>query len=177
MSFYISTHGKLHPHTFPYLNGIETNVRLEPTLIHLENQKVAPKKVIKTEPQNKTLFAINIMTKEIITKSTNSHLYDIQKIMTNDKIRHVPIIDAHQKLIGIVSDRDLLKIEFAVKSSVLEAQNIMSTVIVVSDEESSLKELAYVMTRERISAIPVIDKNECLVGIITTSDLLKTLFQ
>ena len=76
-------------------------------------------------------------------------------------------------IIGMISDRDLLKVELAGTFLYLKAEDIMTTVLVVAEEETPLAHIARVLLEEKISALPIIDKSHKLVGMISRSDILK----
>ena len=169
MAFFLSTKGQLHPYRFKYLEGEFEKARMERTEIHTEFSKKIPK----TLPLDQVdFFAIDVMNKPVLSKSIDSHLDEIRELMKKHNIRHVPLIKDHM-IIGMISDRDLLKVELAGTFLYLKAEDIMTTVLVVAEEETPLAHIARVLLEEKISALPIIDKSHKLVGMISRSDILK----
>ncbi|AEA77933.1 Putative acetoin utilization protein AcuB [Vibrio cholerae LMA3984-4] len=95
-------------------------------------------------------------------------------------IRHVPIVDANKKLLGIVSQRDLL----AAQESSLQRSaqgdslafetplfEVMHTDVTSVAPQAGLKESAIYMQKHKIGCLPVVAK-DVLVGIITDSDFV-----
>ena len=88
-------------------------------------------------------------------------------ILEEQRIRHLPIVDEGEMLIGIVSEKDLLRAE---GSALVE--DVMSRDVVTVTEYTPLEEAARMMADCRISSLPVM-RNGKLVGIITETDLFR----
>jgi CBS domain-containing membrane protein/CBS domain-containing protein len=164
----MSTNGHLHPYQFHYLSGDFERARLEPTLIHGE-KKLTPTKKLEGE-----IFAIDIMCKDILKVGLETGLLDIKKMMSANHIRHVPVLKG-AFFQGIISDRDLLKLDSSSTFQFLKAEEIMNTLVVVATEDTPLAHIARVLLEEKISSIPIINKAFHLTGMITRSDLLRAI--
>lgn len=128
---------------------------------------------------------MDIMTTHVITVTAQDTLATaIQRMETFD-IRHLVVVDEAQKPVGIVSDRDCrLAIEspFAVyneeKSAVLAeripVQRVMTRQPVSASPLGELEDAAHIMVMWKINALPVV-RDDMLVGIITSTDLLRVL--
>lgn len=173
MPFYMSTNGILHPFTFDYLEGSQKAPRLEKTQIHGE----APNKEHKRPKEKQIdLYAINIMNSPVTSAPPDTLVKDIKELMQKNEIRHIPIAYKN-KILGIVSDRDILKVDMSGAFHFLKVQNIMSSVLIIADEETPLEEIAFVLVEEKISCIPIVDKNHQLVGMISSTDILKAVIK
>lgn len=167
MSFFLSTKGQLHPHNFRYLEGDFEKARLERTEIHTE------KKLPHSLPVEKNNFyAIDVMAKPVHTMNVDVPLVKIRDLMKDKAIRHVPLV-VNNKIQGMISDRDLLKVDMSGTFSFLKAEDIMTTVLIVALEETPLAHVARVLMEEKISCLPIIDKNHRLVGMISRTDILR----
>ena len=171
MSFFMSTKGVLHPYQFRYLLGDFEKARLEPTLISGPSQKNNENKN-NDKKVEKTFFAIDVMTSPVKTLPVEAKLEQVRDLMKESGIRHIPIT-AHNKFIGMISDRDLLKLDMSGTFSFLKAIDAMNTLVIVALDETPLAHVARVLLEEKISALPVINKDHHLVGIISRSDILK----
>ena len=123
------------------------------------------------------------MTKDPIVIRDDTPIDKALKIMRENKVRRMPVLNDKGALVGIVSERDLL---FASPSpattlSIYELHYLMSRIKVVDvmteevitvTEDTPLREAARVMVDKRIGGLPVERKGE-LVGIITETDLFK----
>lgn len=83
------------------------------------------------------------------------------------QIRHLPVVDAFDNLIGILSEKDLLR---ANASALVES--VMTGDVVTVTEYTALEEAARMMADHKISSLPVM-RGEKLIGIITETDLFR----
>ncbi|MDM1355463.1 CBS domain-containing protein [Myroides marinus] len=127
-----------------------------------------------------------IMTKELITLTLSNSLYDAEKLFKKHKIRHIPIVE-EDKLIGVLSYSDLLKISYAdvlddeddfmdVSSVVYDMYSIrqvMAKVVVSALPTATIKEVTEILSKQSFHSIPIVDEDNMLRGIVTTTDLLK----
>lgn len=172
MPFYMSTKGILHAYEFEYLKGEFANIRLEPTLILGIDHKNHARTKSNEEHLEKELFAIDIMQKSVKSLTVTTHLDKVRELMQLQSIRHIPIIE-NKKFVGMISDRDLLKVDLSGTFAFMEAKDIMTSIVIVTTDETPLAHIARVLLEEKISSLPVVDKSHHLVGIITRSDILR----
>ena len=86
-------------------------------------------------------------------------------VIEQHKVRHLPVLDDTGALIGIVSEKDLLR-----SKEDLPIREVMTTDVITVTEYTALEEAARIMADHRISSLPVM-RNGKLVGIITETDL------
>jgi len=123
------------------------------------------------------------MTRRPVTAKLNESLKEAIDKMANGNFRHLPVVDERGKLLGIISDRDirLLQPSLAFVSQEEAAVQLASAAVcqgtvfdpVTIHPEALLERAANQMLRSNVSALPVVDDGEYLVGIITTTDLLR----
>ena len=131
------------------------------------------------------MFVSTTMVKDLITVNPETKLADAKSLMEENGIRHLPVIDAGGKLVGIVSDRDMRD---AQPSSLLSEEDynrtfakVMShTVAEIMTKDPltisvfyTLQDTLLVMQQRKVGALPVIDEDGVLKGIMSTRDLLK----
>ncbi len=167
MSFFLSTKGQIRPYNFRYLEGDFEKARLERTEINTDK-----KLPISLPKEKEDFFAIDIMAKPVQTMNVDEPLLKVRDLMKEKGIRHVPIVVNH-KIQGIISDRDLLKVDMSGTFSFLKAEDIMTTVLIVALDETPLAHIARVLMEEKISCLPIIDKAHQLVGMISRTDILR----
>ncbi len=166
MAFYIVVKGKLTPFQFQYLDN-KVPIRLEKTLAHGE-------KVPKANPgMPGDIFAIDIMTKKLVTLSPASRIKDAEALMDKHKIHHIPLtIDS--KLTGLISKRDIPEglIDFEKE---IRLDKVMSKMVLAASEGTPLRHVAEVFLNENINSLPIVDNDFVVTGIITHRDLLRWL--
>ncbi len=171
MSFFLVTNGQLRPYQFKYLDGDFEKARLERTDVHGDKAITETKSKVLPENQ-KEFYAIDIMAKPVHTMAVDSLLKDVKNLMKSHDIRHVPIVKNRQ-IVGMISDRDLLKVGMSGTFPFLKTGTIMSTILIVALDETPLAHIARVLMEEKISCLPVIDKDHFLVGMISRTDILR----
>ncbi|MDR2223938.1 MAG: CBS domain-containing protein [Flavobacteriaceae bacterium] len=124
-----------------------------------------------------------IMTTELVTLKVTNSLYDAERLFKQHKIRHIPVVE-NKKIIGVLSYSDLLKISYAdvlddeesVSSVVYDMYTIsqvMAKVVVKALPTATVKEVTEILAKQSFHSLPIVDINGDLVGIVTTTDLLK----
>ena len=77
-------------------------------LIGILSERDIVRKLVKTGRDSDLVTANDIMTKEIKSIYLNTSIVEAQKIMTENNIRHLPVVDKNNKLINFLSQRDLI---------------------------------------------------------------------
>lgn len=127
----------------------------------------------------------NWMTSKVITVTPDTSLLKIGKIMKDNNIRRVPVLDAEGRVIGIVSDRDvrdaspskattLDMYEMHYLLAEIRAFNIMNSNPITVKSTDTVEKAAMLMLDNRIGGLPVVDDGK-LVGIISDQDVFKAL--
>jgi acetoin utilization protein AcuB len=127
------------------------------------------------------------MTLNPVTVTPEVSVTDALRLMSEKKIRRLPVLDGHGHLVGIVSDRDLLQASPSPVTSLaiweihellakLTIEKMMTREVITVQEDTPLEEAARIMADSRIGGLPVM-REHTLVGIISESDLFKTLLQ
>jgi acetoin utilization protein AcuB len=123
-----------------------------------------------------------IMSRKIHTITKESRIESALKIMLDNSIRHLPVVEKG-KLIGIISDRDLRQAlvplaKFGKEEEILYNTNnflvkdIMSTDIITVKPYTHVEDAAKIILSKKIGSLPVENDKNKLVGIVTESDLL-----
>lgn len=110
--------------------------------------------------------------------SFDSSIETARLLMESKRIRHLLVSDNEGYIVGVISDRDVALAsnpEHPRQNSKTSVAEIMSWPVVTIDEESSLAEAAEGMIDEKLSAFLVTRKKDEIVGIITSTDLLRVL--
>jgi CBS-domain-containing membrane protein len=120
----------------------------------------------------------SIMSKDLITLSSSDALGTAKNIFLTKGIRHIPIVDENQQLLGVVSIFDLIKHEF--NQSNFESttiREIMTLGVAKLLPNDKIGTAAEIFGRGLFHAIPVVNENNKLQGIITPKDVLSFLYK
>lgn len=121
------------------------------------------------------LKANGLMTKNLIGLLPGASMLEAFRIMHVKEIRHLPVFDSERKLVGILSDRDVIKAMSVegTRPAQEPVSKYMTSPVKVVDMNSPLSEVLSLMIENKISAVMVNNKND-FVGILTTEDLMKS---
>lgn len=129
----------------------------------------------------------DVMTPNPITVGPDVSFQDALKLMRDKGIRRLPVVDDMGRLIGIITEKDLLYAspskatsldmwELSYLLSKLTVKDIMTRNVVTVSEDVPIEEAAKVMADKKIGALPVMRDGE-LVGIVTETDIFKVLLK
>jgi CBS domain-containing protein len=127
----------------------------------------------------------DLMTRDPITVHRDDHLLDAAARMRNAGIRHLPVIDAELHVIGMLSDRDLrtvigdpsraLEAGRTTRVDDLRVADAMSSPVTTTAMDARGAEVARYFIDHSISAVPVVDDDDRLVGIVSYIDILRVM--
>ncbi|MFI4917187.1 MAG: CBS domain-containing protein [Phycisphaerales bacterium JB060] len=128
----------------------------------------------------------DIMTRQVKTAKLDDTLEHVQELFTRYRFRHMPIVGDKGRLVGIISDRDMLANvspfagtinERAADANSLKrrAHQIMTRDPQTVSPQETAEGATLMLLHRRISALPVVDQNGRLVGIVTMRDLVRWL--
>ena len=132
------------------------------------------------------MFVSQSMTRKIVTIEKEAGIFEAYEKMKQHHIRHLPVVDAQNRLIGIVTDRDIRSvIPYEVfkdpdlqkidKNAVADMQigDVMTTKPVHISPTSTIQDALLLIEEMRVGALPVVDDDGRLQGIISVRDLLR----
>lgn len=112
----------------------------------------------------------DIMTTNIETVTLKDNVYEIAVKMKNNDIGFVPVVEG-RKLIGVVTDRDLVVRGYAEKREGSAAvEQVMSKDVQTITPDTTVDEAAKIMAKNQIRRLPVVDDGN-LVGVVAIGDL------
>ena len=116
-----------------------------------------------------TTKAKDIMSKNIVTIPVGTPLIEAFALMKEKRIRHLPVLDDNDEIVGILSQRDF---HFGLDLSKFRVEHMMSVPVANVLQDAPLKEAILLMLSKKISSLIVLDENDYVVGIMTTDDIL-----
>lgn len=131
------------------------------------------------------MFVSETMATDLITVGPDTTLKEAKELMKEKNFRHLPVVDKAGKLVGIVTDRDMRD---AQPSSLLDEETYANTYERVMEHKVeeimskepltisvfyTLQDTLLVMGKKKVGALPVIDEDGMLKGIMSTRDLLR----
>ncbi|WP_026693634.1 acetoin utilization AcuB family protein [Peribacillus kribbensis] len=124
-----------------------------------------------------------MMKTDLISLTETDTIQTALQIIAQKKIRHIPVVDSQNHLIGLVTDRDLrdaapsiLHLKENEEALQRPLTSIMKTEIITGHPLDFVEETAALLCEYKISCLPIV-KEKKLVGILTDTDLLHTLVE
>lgn len=151
---------------------------------------------------SETILAKDIMTKEVITASPDDDVEKVARLLMEHRISGMPVIDEDRKVVGMISEGDLVlkekKVEAPGYTEILGAvfylesprkffeelkkviafkvDELMAKKVYSVGADDRMDEVAAIMTEKGVNRVPVVDKEKRLVGLITRQDIIKSVY-
>ena len=151
-----------------------------------------------------SVTAEKIMAAPVITVSPEATLEEAIKILAKNDISGLPVVDAQNKLVGIISEKDIIEYtntlhvvsllgtsgwisphtdvsdiaafkKGAELLSTTSVEKVMSKKVVTATRQTTSAELAKLMRKRNVNRLPVVDDDGTVEGIVSRADLLKSL--
>lgn len=127
------------------------------------------------------------MSRPVITTHSNVPILDAYELMQKEKIRRLPVVDREGKLVGMVSEREILQASPSKATSLsiwelnylmakISVDEIMTKDVITVEADTPLEEAALLMADHKIGGLPVM-KDGKMVGIVTETDLFKVFLE
>lgn len=149
---------------------------------------------------NKT--AKDIMTTDVIVAKKDDSIANVATLLIKEKIGGLPVVNENNKVVGIISETDIMKKETDIESprvlnffqgliflddikkleddmkkvAAYKVEDLMSRDIITVNENDSFDYVANVMIKKSINRVPVVDKENFLKGIICRYDIIKAMY-
>ncbi|MFT4624908.1 MAG: CBS domain-containing protein [Myxococcota bacterium] len=126
----------------------------------------------------------HIMQSEVITVQVGQKMSDVRAVLTEHGFHHVPVVDG-ETLVGILSATDILRISYEYQTDSRMSDTVMDHTRSISDvmqsnpvtlaAKDTIRSAAEILAKNWFHALPVVDDDKKLVGMVTTTDLLNYL--
>lgn len=138
------------------------------------------------------------MNEKVVACLPETRIEDVVRTLAEHNISGMPVIDVHEKVIGIVSESDLLlagELEpkriktalfgfYILRESVMDrlaelrgvqVRDVMTRDVVTFGPEDSVPDIAKVLHDKRINRVPIVDEEKTLLGILSRADIIRAL--
>ncbi len=140
---------------------------------------------MKTEIEStiNNLTVADLMTTDLFTLLEDDNVAIADEMMKWRNIRHIPVVNDQNEIVGLITNRDILKISISSLAGIslkdqrnlhhlVKAKDIMQKKILTVPENTPLYTAAKLMTTNKIGCLPIIGRGK-LIGIITEADFVK----
>jgi acetoin utilization protein AcuB len=130
------------------------------------------------------MIAADLMTPDPVTVQPNDDVSTAFSLLQESNFRHLPVVNENDELVGMVSDRDLRALliphfhpremlEHIITRARAPVSTLMSGNVICVDMEDDVSLVAEQIVEHKVGAIPVVDADGKLVGIVSYLDLIR----
>ena len=130
------------------------------------------------------MFVRDRMSSPVVTVTPDIPFQDALKLMRDHRCRRLAVVNKRGKLVGIVSERDLLHVspspatslsiwEITYLLSKIQVREIMTKEVITTTPDTPIEDAAHSMADNKIGGLPVVDERNRVVGVITETDIFK----
>ncbi|WP_296786292.1 CBS domain-containing protein [uncultured Methanobrevibacter sp.] len=118
------------------------------------------------------LHISSVMVKDVFTVPETMQLDEVSKLMLENGIGSVPVMDADDKMVGIVSKADFVTLAVGIAFDKITVKEIMTKDLTVVSPTERLVHARRIMIENHVGRLPVVE-DEKLVGMLTSKDLMR----
>jgi acetoin utilization protein AcuB len=120
------------------------------------------------------MFVLDWMTKNVITVKKDDSIENLTNLMNINKINHLPVV-SDNKVIGIITRSDVRQAITSLKYNKTKSQvsDFMTRDVITVKKYDTLEDVLLLIYNKKVGALPVIDEDNNLIGIITRHDILR----
>lgn len=131
-----------------------------------------------TDVSTAPLLVHEIMSSPALSLQADATVADAWRVLRGKRIHHLPIANKMNVLIGIISDRDLLRFNMGLGSETKALREplgrVMRRDVLSATKDTSIRAAAEVLVTQRIGCLPITHSDGSMLGIVTRSDILRT---
>ncbi|HUT29522.1 MAG TPA: CBS domain-containing protein [Sedimentisphaerales bacterium] len=116
-----------------------------------------------------------IMTRDVVVIEPTADIYDAIRMMSDGNITGLPVVDEDGKLVGVVTERDVMKRLLTTQSTEGQVQDCMTTDVVSFDVNDGFLDVISTLVEKRFRRVPIESEGR-LAGIVSRSDIISYLF-
>ena len=116
-----------------------------------------------------------IMSRDVVTVNQNAEIYDVLRMMVDGNITGLPVLDDDGKLVGIVTEKDVMSRMLTTHNTQGKAADYMTAEVISFNVNDNLLDVISALAKNNFRRVPIVS-GEKLVGIISRSDIISYLF-
>ncbi len=146
---------------------------------NIEEAKSVYKKMANIDTKEPVFHVQDLMTRDVISLNEENTLLEAYELMQEHEFRQIPVLNKdHNQLIGLVTQEFILDLlvgdlEFAQNIMERELSTFDFKEVITSDPITDIRRVAKVMVDFSLTAIPVVDQDDNLLGIVSRANILK----
>lgn len=143
-----------------------------------DNARQAYLDILHVKEREAVVHAYQLMSHPVVTVPLALDIPVAWQRFREQPYHQLPVLDRQRRIVGILSERDVLrflvidgeKISYVPGKTVADA---MTAEVITTDPVTDVRRIAHVMLTYHLSAIPVVDEQDALIGLVSRSDILR----
>jgi len=119
------------------------------------------------------LKAKDVMSRTITTIHAGKTLFEAIRLLVCNEISGMPVVDEKEKMIGIITEKDVLNFIFSGNLKNTKVEEIMTKKVVSFSQETDVDTIALSIGHNRFRRVPIVEGDK-VVGIISRRDIIRT---
>ncbi|MDI6757694.1 MAG: CBS domain-containing protein [Endomicrobiia bacterium] len=119
------------------------------------------------------LKAKDIMSTTITTIHPDETIYDAVNLLYNKKISGLPVVDSDGKLVGIITENDVLNLVFSGSARSTKVSDIMTKNVVTFSPDTDVDKISLTISEKKYRRVIITDENNKVVGIVSRHDIIR----
>ncbi len=120
----------------------------------------------------------DIMTKDVITVNQQTTIQEAIRIIVENNITGLPVVNDKMQLVGIISEKDVMTLLYNVGSRTGRVEEFMSRKVVCFDIDDNLVDVCECLVKNHFRRVPIVSgPKKKLVGIITRKNIVQRIFE
>jgi CBS domain-containing protein len=141
--------------------------------------KQAYREMLQVTDRQAILHAHQLMSSPVVTAQLTQDIVSAWERLREQHYHQLPVLDERQRIVGMVSEHDLLRvllIEDAELSYIRgkTVADVMSAEVITADPVTDVRRIAKVMATYQLSAVPIVDDRDALIGLVSRTDILRS---
>lgn len=136
----------------------------------------------------------NVMTKNVISVKKDANVHEVSRLLSENNVSGLPVIDDENHVIGIVTEADVLSMAGIKKEHTFKdiirhilgeplpkrkignkVEDVMTSPAITVGSEEDIRNVARILDEKRIKRLPVVDDENKLIGIISRADIVRVI--
>uniref|UniRef100_UPI0040480DFD CBS domain-containing protein n=1 Tax=Aliarcobacter sp. TaxID=2321116 RepID=UPI0040480DFD len=143
-----------------------------------ENAINTYKKMANIDTTEPVYHVQDIMTQECIYINNQSTILNAYNVLKEHKVSQIPVVSFGKKIVGMINKKIILNLlmdDIENSKHILDKkiEDIYLNEVITADPISDIRRVAKVMIDFKLDAIPIVDENDILVGIVSKTDIIK----
>lgn len=124
----------------------------------------------------RTMTAADVMTTNVITVKKDQLLTEVMKLLLRWHISGMPVVDDAEKIVGIISEHDIMNLAFGGNAADTTVEEAMSPKVISFPPDATLSDLVQAFSSQRLRRVPIVSEGK-LLGIVSRRDVLREMLR